>query len=66
MIEMRVGAGITVRFTEVLLIPEKDAMMVVFPTATPVAKPEAEMLATLLFMLIQVTWEVIFAVVLFE
>lgn len=53
---------ITVKVTAGLVIPDSLAVMLVLPTATPVAKPVA-MPAIELFELVQVTWDVIFGVV---
>ena len=53
---------ITVKVTAGLVIPDSLAVMLVLPTATPVANPVA-MLAIELFELVQVTWDVIFGVV---
>ncbi len=60
------AAANTVKGTAVLFIPDRDALMLVFPAATPVARPAAEIVATLVLELVQVTCEVIFAVVAFE
>ncbi len=58
-----VGMGaITIRVTAGLVTPDTDAVMLVFPAATPVAKPVEEIVAILAPELAQVTWEVIFAV----
>ncbi len=47
-IDVSVGGGagaVTVKVTVGLLLPERDAPMVVVPAATPVAKPEEEIVA---------------------
>lgn len=52
------GIGvITVRVTAVLVTPEKDAVILLFPAATPVDRPVESMLATLESELAQVTWD---------
>jgi hypothetical protein len=43
-----------------------DAVMLVVPSATAVARPEEEMVATLVSELAQVTWDVMSAVEPFE
>jgi hypothetical protein len=66
-IKESVGAGATtVRDRAVLVTPDKDAVILVVPTTTPVAKPEAEIVATLVSELVQFTWELMSAVELSE
>jgi hypothetical protein len=52
------AAVITVRVTAELVIPGVDAVMLVVPEATPVAKPIEEIVALLISELLRVTWEV--------
>ena len=52
----------TVKVTAALVIPDKDAVISVVPAAIPVAKPEEEIVATLVPELAQVTSDVISAV----
>jgi len=47
-----------VRATGELVTPLREAVIVVFPGAAAVARPEDEMAATDLFELAQVIWEV--------
>lgn len=46
----------TVRITAALVTPDSEAVILVVPAVTPVAKPEDEMVATPLSELVQVTW----------
>jgi hypothetical protein len=52
----------TGNFTGGLVTPDKDAVILVFPAAMPSAKPIADILATLVLELAQVTVEEISAV----
>ena len=52
----------TVKFIFGLLTPDRDAVIKVYPGVKAVAKPAAEMVDTLIFELVQVTWEVMLAV----
>ncbi len=58
-IEDKVGADVadevTVRFTDGLVTPDMDAVIVVVPAATPVAKPVEDIAAMVLSELTQVT-----------
>jgi len=54
-----VGVGATtVKVTELLVIPDRDAVIMVLPAVAPAAKPLEEMLAMPVLELFQVTWEV--------
>jgi hypothetical protein len=58
-----VGTGtITARVTAGLVTPDKEAVMLVAPAATPLASPEEEMVAALVSELVHVAWEVMSAV----
>jgi len=65
-IEVSVGAGTTVKVTGALVIPDRDAVILVVPTARPAAKPPPVMVATTVLELFQVTCVVMSAVELSE
>jgi hypothetical protein len=48
------GAGTTVKVTTGLVIPDRAAVTLVLPVATPVAKPNEDMVAIVLSELVQV------------
>lgn len=56
------GVAITDKNTGELTIPERDAVILTFPTDIPVVKPLESILATLELSLFQFTNEEIFAV----
>jgi hypothetical protein len=64
-----VGVGVaatTVKGTALLVTPDRDAVILAVPAATPVAKPAVEIVATPVLELSQATWDVMSAVELSE
>ena len=57
----KAGAGTTVKVTAGLVVPERVAVMLVFPTAMPVATPAEDIVAILVSELIHATLEVMSA-----
>ena len=54
--------GVTGKVTAGLVTPDRAAVILVFPAATPLAKPAEEIVAIVVSELVQVTFEVISAV----
>jgi hypothetical protein len=59
---MATSTGVTAKGTVLLVIPDRDAVILVLPIATPVARPADDIVATPVLELLQVTAEVRFAV----
>ena len=55
-------SDITVRFTAVLVTPDRVAVILVVPSATAVAKPVEEIVAVPVVSLLHITLELMFAV----
>ena len=53
--EDNIGAATTDKFRAGLVTPDRAAIILVFPTAAPVAKPAGEIVAIVVSELVQVT-----------